>query len=78
MFRTPTFFDYHWLAQPKLDNKFGVGFTTALKTAILGLDGDGAGEAAILELFGAKKFIETKPENYTKIAEIGKEIGVIR
>ncbi len=78
VFRTPTFFDYHWLAQPKLDTKFGQGFTAKLRQAILELDGNGDGEAAILELFGAKRFIETKPENYAKIEEIGKTIGVIR
>ena len=78
VFRTPTFFDYHWLAQPKLDATFGAGFTDAVKQAILDLDGKGEGEAAILELFGAKNFIETAPENYSKIEEIGKEIGVIR
>ncbi len=78
VFRTPTFFDYHWLAQPSLDAKFGAGFTEAMKQAILDLDGSGDGEAEILELFGAKKFIPTFPENYSQIEEIGKEIGVIR
>ena len=78
VFRTPTFFDYHWLAQPTLDKEFGAGFTAALKQAILDLDGIGDGEASILELFSATKFIETSPENYGKIEEIGKEIGVIR
>lgn len=78
IFRTPTFFDYHWLAQPTLDAKFGANFTASLGKAILALDGSDAEELAILELFGAKKFIETKADNYARIEEIGKEIGVIR
>ena len=78
IFTTPSYYDYHWLARPDLDATFGAGFTAALGDAILALDSNIAEQKEILELFSAKKFIQTKAENYAKIEEIGGKIGLIK
>ena len=78
VFRTPTYFDYHWVLQPDVDSTFGDGFGAALTAAILALDGGTPEESAILEQFGAAKFVATKAANYDAIEAIAKKIGVIR
>jgi phosphonate transport system substrate-binding protein len=35
IWRTPGYPDYHWIGQPNLDQRFGKGFTTKLRGAIL-------------------------------------------
>ena len=32
---TPTYVDYHWVARPDLNERFGKGFTRRLKTALI-------------------------------------------
>ena len=78
IFRTPEFFDYHWLAQPDLDVRLGAGFTDELTEAFLGLDETNADHAAILELFGAGSFIVTDNDNYEAIELVGRDSGLIR
>ena len=78
IFRTPEFFDYHWLAQPDLDQRLGEGFTDDLTEAFLGLDATDADHAAILELFGAGSFIVTENDNYEAIELVGRDSGLIR
>ena len=78
IFRTPTFFDYHWVAQPDLDVRLGDGFTDELTEAFLGLDESNAEHAEILELFGAGSFIVTENDNYGAIELVGRDSGLIR
>jgi len=78
IFRTPTFFDYHWVAQPDLDVRLGEGFTDELTEAFLGLDESNPDHAAILELFGAGSFIVTENDNYQAIELVGRDSGLIR
>lgn len=78
IFRTPTYFDYHWVAQPNLDDKFGAGFHDALLKSLLDLDGSTQQEKDILDLFGAGKFISTDASNYSAIEEVARKIGAIR
>jgi phosphonate transport system substrate-binding protein len=78
VFRTPPYHDYHWVIRPDADQRLGAGFTDRVKGALLGLDGDTAQESQILDLFHAKKFIATKPENYQQIEEIARAVGLIR
>lgn len=77
LFRTPPYFDYHWLARPDLDAKFGKGFSAALSKAILGLDPAKPAEASILTLFGAKGFVPTTASNYVQIEKIARKLGLI-
>jgi phosphonate transport system substrate-binding protein len=78
VFRTPEYHDYHWLIRPDADDRFGKGFTGRVKAALLALDGSDAEERQIMELFEAKKFIPTTPENYTQIEAVGRQIGLIK
>ena len=77
IFETPPFADYHWLARPNLDAKFGAGFTSALRESILALDAKNPDQAAVLELFGAKRFVPTEAERYGRIESIGRKLGLI-
>ena len=78
LFRTPTFYDYHWLARPGLDARFGAGFTAALTQAILSLDVADPAQKAILNLFSASRFVTTTTANYDKIESIGRKLGLIK
>ena len=78
IFESPTYSDYHWLARPDLDKRFGKGFNRALREAILALDSKKPAQRAVLELFGAKKFVPTQGSNYDKIEAIGRQLGLIR
>lgn len=77
VFRTPPYHDYHWLARPDLDKKFGNGFTQRVQDALLQLDGSDQQERDVLALFHAKKFIATRPENYQQIETVGRSSGLI-
>ena len=37
IWRTPEYVDYHWVVRPNLDQRFGMGFTTRLTLAGMGL-----------------------------------------
>jgi phosphonate transport system substrate-binding protein len=77
IFRTPPYYDYHWVAQPDLDDTFGAGFQDALVEAFLALDPADPADAEILELFGAGGFIRTENANYAAIEEVGRSTGLI-
>ena len=78
IFRTPEFFDYHWVAQPDLDVRLGEGFTDELTEAFVSLDASNPDHAEILELFGAGSFIVTENDNYEAIELVGRDSGLIR
>jgi phosphonate transport system substrate-binding protein len=78
LFETPTYFDYHWVMNPGVKERFGPEFGAKVKAAFLKLDPAVVEQKAILDLFTAEKFIETKNENYATIEEIGREIGKIK
>lgn len=78
VFRTPPYYDYHWVVQPDLDERFGAGFTDGFTDALTSLDLGDPDDAAVLELFGAGAFIETENGNYATIEEVGRDAGLIR
>ena len=77
IWRTPPYANYHWLAQPNLDNDFGEGFTEKIRKTLLSFNKDSSSQRKILSLFGAKSFISTSEEQYQEIEEIGREAGKI-
>ena len=77
VFVTPTYHDYHWIAGPRTDERFGAGFTTRLRDAPLALDASNPEHAKLLELYGAKKLIATTPGNYAQIESIGRKLNLI-
>ena len=78
IWRTPSYYDYHWLAQGNLDKKFRKGFTKELTDVFLSFNEKSKKQRKILNLFGAKKFIISKNDNYKNIERIGREIGKIK
>tara|TARA_B100001250_G_scaffold320622_1_gene283545 strand:- start:1027 stop:1926 length:900 start_codon:yes stop_codon:yes gene_type:complete len=78
IWKTPSYYDYHWLAQGNLDKKFRRGFTKEITNVFLRFNKNSKKQKQILELFGAKKFIISKNKNYNKIEKIGRKIGKIK
>jgi len=78
IWRTPGYPNYHWLAQPNLDQRFGRGFTTRLQSTFMNLNASNPRQAQILDLFGAKRFIPASQRQYDPIEKVGREIGKIR
>ena len=77
LWRTPGYADYHWLARPDVDETFGRGTLASVTEMLLGLDKSSADDAAILDLFGASSFIETKNSNYDQIEAVAKGLGLL-
>ncbi len=74
---SPPYHDYHWMAGPDTDERFGAGFTARVSDALLALDYTNPTHAKLLDLYGAKKFIATSAGNYTEIEEIGRKLNLI-
>ena len=75
---TPEYFDYHWVAQGDLDDRFRQGFTKELKSVILNLDIKQKSHKKILDMFNAKRFINAEAKQYKNIEDIGKKLRKIR
>ena len=78
IWKTPGYPDYHWIAQPDLDQRFGKGFTTRIQKAILSWRSSNPEQKQILSLFGAQQFIAANASEYSRIEQVGRQIGKIR
>ena len=78
IWRTPAYYDYHWVINPQVKQRYGNDFVKKAQDAFLKLDPKVPEQKEILDLFQAGKFIPTKNENYTKIEKIGRDIGKIK
>lgn len=78
IWRTPAYYDYHWVINPDVQERYGDDFVERVQAALLKLDVNVPEQKEILDLFGAVKFIPTKNQNYDQIEAIGKEIGKIK
>ena len=78
IWRTPGYPDYHWIAQPSLDQRFGKGFTRRLQQAILNWKPTTPQRKQLLSLFGAQQFTTADPADYGQIEQVGRQIGRIR
>jgi phosphonate transport system substrate-binding protein len=75
---SPPFHDYHWVLHPAVTARYGEDFAAKVESALLKLDEASSPEQkAVLELFGAKKFIRTSDANYQDIEAVGRELGLI-
>ncbi len=77
VFTTPPYHDYHWMAGPRTDQRFGARFTDRIKEALLALDHGDPEHAELLDLYGAKRFIGTEPANYREIEQIARKLGLV-
>ncbi|NEO89101.1 MAG: putative selenate ABC transporter substrate-binding protein [Moorea sp. SIO3G5] len=78
IWRTPAYYDYHWVINPKVKERYGDDFVERVQAALLKLDPNVPEQKEILDLFGATKFISTNNENYAQIEAIGRKIGKIK
>lgn len=78
IWRTPPYYDYHWVVHPQVEEQYGPEFVESIRTAFLNLDPSVPEQQEILDLFSAGAFIPTSNENYAQIEEIGREIGKIQ
>ena len=78
IWKTPAYADYHWLAQPNLDEHFGVGFTEKLTNKFLSLNKRSPRQRRILKIFGANSFIRAYDYDYNDIEAIARKLKKIR
>ncbi len=78
IWRSPAYYDYHWVMHPELKKKYGEDFVKKVQDAFFKLDPNVPEQKEILDLFEAKKFISTQNSNYAQIEAIGREIGKIK
>ena len=78
LWRTPAYYDYHWVMNPQVKQRYGEDFGKKVQNALFKLDPKVPEQKEILDLLQAEKFIPTKNENYTQIEKIGREIGKIK
>ncbi len=77
IWRTPAYYDYHWVIRPEVDDRYSEEFIERVQQAFLSLDASDPQEAEILDLFGAERFITTENENYVQIEAVARELGKI-
>jgi phosphonate transport system substrate-binding protein len=78
IWRTPPYFNYHWVISPAVDERYGEGFADQVQAALMALDPAVPEQKEILDLFGAERFIATTNENYAGIEAVGRKIGKIQ
>lgn len=78
IWRTPAYYDYHWVINPTVRERYGPDFVEKVKVALLKLNPKVPEQKEILDLFKASQFVETKNANYDQIEQVGREIGKIR
>ena len=78
LWRSPAYFDYHWVLNPNVAKDFGADMPEKITLALLKLNPNVPEQKAILDLFGASKFITTENANYAEIEAIAREIGKIK
>ncbi|MFZ5894801.1 MAG: putative selenate ABC transporter substrate-binding protein [Myxococcota bacterium] len=74
---TEPYHDYHWVLNPEASKRFGNDFQAKVVAAFKALSVDKPEQAAILDLFGAKSFIDTQNKNYGEIEQVGRSVGLI-
>ncbi|WP_456077709.1 putative selenate ABC transporter substrate-binding protein [Kineococcus indalonis] len=75
--RTPAYHDYHWVLGPQAVDRLGEDLPQQLSDYFLGLTVADPDDAAVLDLFGARRFIATQESNYDQIQQIGEQLGLI-
>jgi len=78
IWRSPAYYDYHWLINPQVKQRYGADFVTKVQNALLKLDPAIPEHKEILELLDANKFVTTQNSNYAQIEQVGREIGKIK
>lgn len=78
IWRSPAYYDYHWVINPSVNDRLGQDFSKKVQAALLKLDPKVPEQKEILDLFKAEKFVTTQNSNYSQIEKVGREIGKIK
>ena len=78
IWRTPPYYNYHWVINAQVSDRYGEDFMEKVQAAFLALDPAVPEHQEILELFNAERFIETENSNYDAIEAVGRAIGKIQ
>lgn len=78
IWRTPPYYDYHWVIHPDVTRRYGPEFVERVRGAFLKLDPRAPAQKEILDLFGAERFVPAQNSNYAQIEAIARRIGKIR
>lgn len=78
IWRSPAYYDYHWVINPQVTQRYGNDFVNKVQNAFLKLDPKVPEQKEILDLLQANKFITTQNSNYAQIEAVGREIGKIK
>lgn len=75
---TPPYVDYHWVAHPDIDDRYGEGTTQRIVAALLAMSVDDGGDVTeTLTLFGTDRFIPASDEDYAGIEAVARDLGLI-
>ena len=75
--RSPAYVDYHWVASPEIDETYGEGTTDRLVDALLTLDEQGPEAERVLALFEDDSFVAAKDEDYARIEQVARDLGLV-
>lgn len=78
LWKSPPFFDNHWVIRPDVTQRYGADFIQRVENAFFSLDSSVPDQAKILTGFAATKFIATKNDNYAAIEAIARQIGDVQ
>lgn len=78
IWRSPAYYDYHWVIHPEVKDRYGADFPQRVQAALMDLNPTNPDQKAILDLFGAAKFIPTQNANYTQIEAVARDIGKLK
>jgi phosphonate transport system substrate-binding protein len=73
IWRTPYYVDYNFTAHPELDARFGEGFIDRLQKVVVEMD-----DPQLLAAFQRAKLIEASNEQYADLANVARELGMLR
>jgi phosphonate transport system substrate-binding protein len=75
--RSPAYVDYHWVASPEIDETYGEGTTDRLVEALLTMDEQGPEAQRVLALFEDDSFVAAKDEDYARIEQVARDLGLV-
>ena len=73
---TPPYANYHWLARPDLDERFGDGTTDRLRAALLAAGDDPHAREFVL-MFEDDRFIPASADAFGPLEQIARELGLV-
>lgn len=74
--RTPEYTNYHWAANPLIDERFGEGTTKRLREVLLSMHESEEGRE-LLATFDDEVFVPADPDDYEPLEEIARDLGLV-